>query len=169
MKRRSTKFLIGCVLVAAGSCFGEIPKGVPKDAQELKPGVYRHVDKDGKAWIYRKTPFGVNRGLEENEPAPDAESLADTKPESTKTTDGSKRMTPFGPVKVTGNAPAEAKPAEAPRDLTKVTEAGDTLRFERPTPFGAYRWTKKKTELTEQEKALWEAQRNSAAAQTKTK
>lgn len=157
-------------LAAALVCAAEAPPaGVPKGAQEVKPGVYRHVDKDGKAWLYRRTPFGVNRGLEANEPAPEADTLADAKPDSTRTGDETKRLTPFGPVKTQARPSADAKPVEAPPNLTKVTESGDTLRFERPTPFGPYRWTKKKSELTDEEKSLWEAQRNSPSAGTKNK
>jgi hypothetical protein len=42
------------------------------------------------------------------------------------------------------------KPAE-PFANVKVTESGDTVTFERPSPFGVSKWTKKKSELTEQE------------------
>ncbi|HXM40436.1 MAG TPA: hypothetical protein VN924_04245 [Bryobacteraceae bacterium] len=34
---------------------------IPKDAVETTPGFYRWTDKDGKAWTYRRTPFGVTR------------------------------------------------------------------------------------------------------------
>ena len=34
---------------------------VPKDAVETSPGFYRWTDKDGKAWMYRRSPFGVTR------------------------------------------------------------------------------------------------------------
>ena len=36
----------------------------------------------------------------------------------------------------------------------KVTEAGDEIRFERTTPFGHNVWTRKKSELTADEKLL---------------
>jgi hypothetical protein len=35
--------------------------GIPKDAVETTPGFYRWTDKNGKAWTYRLTPFGVTR------------------------------------------------------------------------------------------------------------
>jgi len=39
---------------------------IPKDAVETTPGFYRWTDKDGKAWTYRRTPFGVTRWPEES-------------------------------------------------------------------------------------------------------
>jgi len=63
--------------------------------------------------------------------------------------------TPFGVLHSDGKtAGAQAKP-QPPVDF-KVTEEGDSLRFERPTPFGVWKWTRKKTELTEMERAAWE-------------
>ncbi len=35
--------------------------GIPKDAVETEPGFFRWTDKEGKNWIYRRTPFGVTR------------------------------------------------------------------------------------------------------------
>jgi hypothetical protein len=67
------------------------------------------------------------------------------------------RQTPFGLSRV------EEKPAEAPSAdrsvTTKAVEAGDVIKFERPSPFGPYRWEKKKTDLTDDEKAAWEQSR----------
>jgi hypothetical protein len=39
----------------------------------------------------------------------------------------------------------------------KVTDAGDSYRFERPMPMGAQVWTRKKSELTDEEKMLVES------------
>jgi hypothetical protein len=69
------------------------------------------------------------------------------------------RQTPFGLSRV------EDKPAEAPAAdrtvATKAVESGDVIKFERPSPFGPYRWEKKKSDLTDDEKAAWEASRKS--------
>lgn len=46
----------------------------------------------------------------------------------------------------------------------KITEDGDSLKFERPGPFGVYKWTKKKTELDAAEQAAWERQKSADAA-----
>jgi hypothetical protein len=73
------------------------------------------------------------------------------------------RKTPFGVARM------EDRPSEPPPDtsaaFTKATEAGDTVRFERPGPFGTYRWERKKTELTASEKAIWERQSSTVAKQ----
>lgn len=34
---------------------------VPDGAVQVSPGLYRWTDKDGKGWMYRRTPFGVSR------------------------------------------------------------------------------------------------------------
>src|SRR5437879_1051591 len=63
------------------------------------------------------------------------------------------RKTPFGIAKF------EDKPADAPATAAATitaTEDGDSVRFERPGPFGPYRWQKKKTELDSDERAAWE-------------
>src|SRR5215471_4023325 len=38
----------------------------------------------------------------------------------------------------------------------KVTEKGDTVRFERPTQTGVVKWERKRSELDEEEKAMLE-------------
>ena len=64
------------------------------------------------------------------------------------------RKTPFGVAAV------EEKPSE----LVKATEVGDNIRFEQSTPFGAHTWLKKKSDLTEAERAVWDRQRSRDAA-----
>jgi hypothetical protein len=69
------------------------------------------------------------------------------------------RKTPFGVVRFPEQPADQAKPIEeAPESMTAVEE-GDSLRFERVTPFGKVRWTRKKSELTEMERKAWERQR----------
>lgn len=137
------KHFINLLFVAA-ICAAANPDGVPKEAVEVKPGLYRYVDADKKAWLYSKSPFGYMRSSED---APKAK--ADV-PETPVRTNPEK--TPFGESRATANAPA-----------TKVTEQGDSLRFERPSPFGVYRWTRKKADLTDDEKKLWDASRTAPA------
>jgi hypothetical protein len=140
----STKFAIAfsfsliCFTAAA-----QTPEGVPKGAKEIRPGVYRAIDNNGKAWTYRKTPFGFQKSAEE----------APASPEPAREEIRPKTATPFGESKT---PPTAVK--------TTVTEDGDTLRFERPNPFGTSRWTRKKSELTEEEKRIWEAHQASAKA-----
>ena len=129
-------------LFAAAVCVTANPQGVPKEAVEVKPGVYRFVDKEKKAWLFTRSPFGYMRSPEDG--AKDELPPVAGKPNPEKT--------PFGESKASGSAPQ-----------TKVTEEGESLRFERPSPFGVVRWTRKKTELNEDEKRLWEASRTAPA------
>lgn len=76
------------------------------------------------------------------------------------------RRTPFGVAKVEAPDGEDEKAAvEAPADM-KAYEEGDSVRFERSTPFGVIRWVKKKTELNEVEKAAWERARPKPAEKT---
>jgi len=71
--------------------------------------------------------------------------------------------TPFGVVKSpAGNADGESANAPAaspaPTAATKVIDKGDTVRFERPGPFGTMSWEKKKADLTDEERRMVDAQ-----------
>ena len=77
------------------------------------------------------------------------------------------RKTPFGVARL------EDKPDEAAIEQQqskadaaagiKVLEEGEYVRFERPGPFGPYRWQKKKSELDESERAAVERAHSTAA------
>jgi hypothetical protein len=43
------------------------------------------------------------------------------------------------------------------------------VKFERPGPFGTYKWEKKKTDLDAGEKAAWEREKAKIKAKTATK
>lgn len=64
------------------------------------------------------------------------------------------RRTPFGVAAV------EEKTSE----LVKATEDGDSIRFEQRTPFGSHIWTKRKSELSASERAVWDRERVQDAA-----
>jgi len=113
------------------------PLEIPKDAVESEPGNFHYTDSDGKKWIYRKTPFGVSRT--EDKPA---DSVA-------------------APAATSAAAPS-GKTTDA---ATKAVEDGDIVHFERPGPFGPYKWQKKKSELDEDERAALD--RSRTAAKTK--
>jgi hypothetical protein len=63
------------------------------------------------------------------------------------------RQTPFGVSKweESGTAP---QPTPVKNEPTVVTDLGDSYRFEKKTPFGASTWVRKKSELTDEERAL---------------
>ena len=64
------------------------------------------------------------------------------------------RNTPFGKVKV--DEQQAAPPREPELTDVRITEEGDSVRFERRTPFGISRWLRKKSELTAEERAAWQ-------------
>jgi hypothetical protein len=103
---------------------------IPKDAVETEPGFFRWTDKDGKAWTYRRTPFGVSRWP--------AETL---------------------------NIRQDAMDKQnAVKSRTTAVAEGDSIRFEEGTPFGKRTWVRKKTELTETERRIWDAQQKDSTA-----
>ncbi len=72
------------------------------------------------------------------------------------------KRTPFGWSRYTPDQKTEAQP-EPPSGIT-AHEEGDNVRFERRGPFGVSRWVRKKSELNEEERLIWEkAKRDSAA------
>src|SRR6266567_5835847 len=77
------------------------------------------------------------------------------------------RKTPFGLARLE-DKPAETK-AAAPSTgpVTTATEDGDIVRFERPGPFGMYRWQKKKAELDDDERAALDRFRDKSAGSAK--
>ena len=154
------KQIAAVAFLSVGILFAANPPGVPKDAKETAPGQYTLTDRDGKTWGYRKTPFGIQKSEDKaapQSPAAEAASKAAEAHEAAATaTPGTTMPTPFGETKSRAAVPV------------KITEEGDTLKFERQTPFGLQRWTRKKTELTDAEAAMWQAQRsNNSSANAK--
>jgi hypothetical protein len=79
------------------------------------------------------------------------------------------RKTPFGLARLE-DKPADTKAAAPAGGLvTTATEDGDIVRFERPGPFGMYRWQKKKTELDDDERAALNRSRDKSAGAAKEK
>jgi hypothetical protein len=69
--------------------------------------------------------------------------------------------TPFGVVRrpeITEQPVATDQSKEV-----KAWDAGDSVRFERSSPFGPVKWERKKTELTDTEKTIWEREQAQAA------
>jgi hypothetical protein len=64
---------------------------------------------------------------------------------------------PFGVIK-TAVDDSTNKPVAPPPVKPKAIDKGDSVAFERPTPFGPMKWEKKKTDLTEEERQLFESQ-----------
>jgi hypothetical protein len=76
--------------------------------------------------------------------------------------------TPFGIARLEDRpADVQARAAESAKrfEAVKAAEDGDTIRFERPGPFGVYKWQRKKTELDEMEQTVWDRERAHTTAQ----
>ena len=96
---------------------------IPAGATEVSPGVFRHVDKDGKTWLYRRSPFGL---LKTQDPGNHVE-----------------KKEQAGDVADSG---------------ISAVEEGDNIRFSRRGPFGRSEWVRKKSELTADEREVWQRQ-----------
>lgn len=64
------------------------------------------------------------------------------------------RQTPFGLSRWEESSIPEPQTPAAKSEPVAVTDLGDSVRFEKKTPFGAGTWVRKKTELTDDEKAI---------------
>jgi hypothetical protein len=80
------------------------------------------------------------------------------------------RKTPFGVSRVEDKpvSAEAAKKAQEEKDRliesTAAAEDGDTIRFERATPFGPMKWQRKKAELNEVERAVWDRESKKLSA-----
>jgi hypothetical protein len=73
------------------------------------------------------------------------------------------RQTPFGIARLEDKPdPQAAANISKQAQYLKAVDAGDSVRFERPGPFGTYRWQSKKTELSAVEQAAWDRDRLAA-------
>ncbi|MBM3783729.1 MAG: hypothetical protein FJW30_05170 [Acidobacteria bacterium] len=153
------------------------PAGVPAGAKIVDSSTWRWVDKSGKAWLYRTSPFGV---MKTEEPKDGANARPDGVPagataiaaDTWRAVDALGKtwlykVTPAGLLKT--EQPADFKPAAAPDtdaalELISAKDEGEVLRFSKPGPFGTYSWTRKKTELNADETAVWERVRKEKVA-----
>jgi len=65
------------------------------------------------------------------------------------------RRTPFGLAKFQPEESETAKSDQQAAAYLKATDGGEMVKFERKTPFGVSRWTRKKTELKGAELEAW--------------
>lgn len=115
------------------------PAGVPEDAELISPRTWRHKDASGKAWLYISTPFGLSRT---EEPA--------------------ERKSPGTAEQLAGSVNKAGAPAAGPVFRASAVK-GDTVHFERDTPFGKTKWTRSKSQLDAEEKAALELFEKKAA------
>ena len=112
---------------------------VPANATRVDENTWTHTDPQGKTWTYRQTPFGLQKSEATTQPNPFP------LPEATRD-----RQSPFSAEGT------PALPSATAAEEVSVTESGESITFQRKTPFGNNRWTKKKSEMTAEERALLE-------------
>ena len=95
-------FVLPILLLTAQDKKSALPPGIPPTAWKVDDTTYKAKEKDGKIWVYRRTPFGISRLSEEqfNKQA-EAPLIKPSKEASVKVTDlGSEyrfeRAHPFG-------------------------------------------------------------------------
>ena len=133
---------------------------IPKDAVANADGTWSYTDKQGKHWTYSNTPFGVSRASADV--ATNAKLPAGLPKGAVRNSDGNFTWTDKDGKKwIFANTPfGLARTAVPSASDWKVTDKGDTVRFERPaSPMGPTVWEKKKTELTAEERSVYEAQK----------
>lgn len=171
---------LGLATMAQSKETGALPAGVPKGAVSIEGHTWRWVDAQGKAWLYRATPFGMMRSEEPKGTA--SRRPAGVPAEATPMPEGTWRWldaqgkawlykeTTAGLMKTEepkGGAPAGAPvvdASDAALDLYSAKEEGDSIRFSRPGPFGKYSWVKKKNQLDRDETIVWDRVRAKTAA-----
>jgi hypothetical protein len=110
---------------------------IPASATRVDENTYTHIDAQGKTWVYRKTPFGIQKTERTTESTPYGLPDATRDRQSPFSAEGSQRTT-----------------VQQTEEQVTATEAGDSVTFQKKTPFGNNIWTKKRAELNDDEKAL---------------
>lgn len=102
-------------------------QSIPAGAKQIEPNLYQYTDFNGRTWNYRQTPFGISKWEETSTPGAQPQSQ-----------------------------PAQSQPqaAQPKSEPVTVTDLGDSYKFEKSTPFGHSSWTRKKSDLTDEERAL---------------
>lgn len=75
------------------------------------------------------------------------------------------RKTPFGVSRYDESAVEAANAAFKLPEGMKAVDAGDEVRFERPTPFGVSTWKKKKADMDDVERLVWERDRDKGSGE----
>ena len=137
---------------------------IPKDAVANADGTWSWTDKQGKHWTYKNTPFGVSRVASQDaaDSVTNARLPAGVPKGAIRKADGNYAWTDASGKKwifaVTPFGLSRTPAASAPD--WKVTDKGDTVRFERSGgPMGPSVWEKKKTELNDEERSAYESQK----------
>ncbi len=167
MKNATTKLAITLVLcsVASGmAAWAQDAPAAPPATPKKAAVAYKAVSP--KVTAKKAAPAKVPpKAIDPGEPPKTAASTADG---SFSWTDAkgkrwNSRKTPFGWMR-SEDTGMVADPSVGALDASvRVTDLGDNVRFEKPTPFGPTKWEKRKSDLTDGERAALERAANNRA------
>jgi hypothetical protein len=150
----------------------EFPQGVPKGASVNADGTWSYTDNQGKSWTYSNTPFGVSKkaavvseqGVPTGIPKGAVKNADGTYSFSDKTgKHWTYTSTMFGFVKRAALPPGEVahrEPGASQTSEVTVIDKGDSVRFEQMGLMGKTGYEKKKTDLTPEERRLYDAKKS---------
>jgi hypothetical protein len=146
--------LIIAVLCASVALFGEAGQQTSKKKTEKKAAAT--VPAKPAATVQQiQIPAGAVKGEDGNYRYTDAQ--------------GKKWLyyqTPFGVGRAEDKPLPERPKTQDEYAAVKAVEDGDTIHFERPSPFGVYKWDRKKSELDKMETEVWTRERAKAAGKS---
>jgi hypothetical protein len=156
---------------------------VPAGAERVDAYTYRYTDAKGKIWIYHQTPFGYSKYEDPataKAPAAASQSGVKLPADAQRIDDSTYRyrdaqgktwiyaQTPFGFSR--SEESATAKPVQAAdSNPVKVRDLGDSYEFVKTSPFGQSRWTRKKTDLSADERDMVNQSQTDATTKQETR
>jgi hypothetical protein len=106
---------------------------LPEGAKQIAPYKYRYTDPEGKAWIYRRTPFGVMKFEEKYDETTTTEAPANMRAFEEGDSIRFERPTPFGTMRWTRKKSElnDVEKAAWERELRREKEKSDQQKDER--------------------------------------
>ncbi len=168
MKNATTKLAITLVLcsVASGMAgWAQDAPAAPRTPPKKAAVAYKAVSP--KVTAKKATPAKAQpKAIDPGEPPKTAKANADG---SFSWTDAkgkrwNSRKTPFGWMRSEDTGMVADAGVGAIDASVKVTDLGDNVRFEKPTPFGTTKWEKRKSDLTDGERSALDRAKNEVVA-----
>jgi hypothetical protein len=153
---------------------------VPAGAERVDAYTYRYTDAKGTTWIYRQTPFGYSKyedPASAKAPAAASQSGVKLPADAQRIDDSSYRyrdaqgktwiysQTPFGFSRAEEGTKPQQPVQASDTNPVKVRDLGDSYEFVKTSPFGQSRWTRKKTDLNQDEREMVTQSQSSADRQ----
>ena len=149
MKNATTKMVMTLAMCSVASGMPAWAQAAPQATGNKAPVAYKAVAaKTGQAKSQAKA-------VDPAEPPKTAKANADGSFSWTdaKGKQWNSRKTPFGWMRSEDSGLPADQSVGALDASVRATDLGDTVRFEKPTPFGPTKWEKRKSELTDGERA----------------